>query len=421
VTRTPPTSPTVRTTTVRPVGPGAATACREPISRNPCTTTSTSGGTISRTPPIAFTTVSVIRGVSKVASRRSRRTPPIADTKVMVEGTVQRPVRRRPPISVPCHAPGARPAPDAPGDPSVAAGCQAGTVTDIGASPWSRRRFLGGVAGLAGLVGVAAACGRDPGAPGTGSSGTGGGTGSGLSPAGRGEAPAADAELIGRRYPGLKPFAAAPAAPPVRPVVLNPAHPTVFARVPVTDKVVFVTIDDGVEKDPAFIRMVEDFRIPLTVCLADTLIRDDYAYFARLHATGHVSIQNHTVTHPLNMPRLSAARQLDEIAGQQERLRARYGTVPRIFRPPGGTYDATTLDAVRAAGLGGLLLWKEAMQIEDMQYQTARHRLSRGDVVLCHFRGPAQLKGRTMVEMMAALYRSIQAQGFTVADLSAYV
>ncbi|NUR01109.1 MAG: polysaccharide deacetylase family protein [Streptomyces sp.] len=182
-----------------------------------------------------------------------------------------------------------------------------------------------------------------------------------------------------------------------------------------------MTIDDGIEKDPAFIQMVKDFRIPITVSLADTLIRDDYAYFARLHETGYVSIQNHTLTHPLDMPRLSAARQLHEIAGQQEKLHKRYGTRPYIFRPPGGNYDATTVAVVKEAGLKGMMLWKEAMEIKDVQYQTSVHRLRPGDIILCHFRGPAQLRGETMVQMMTKLYWHIQKQGFTVADVTHYV
>ena len=194
-----------------------------------------------------------------------------------------------------------------------------------------------------------------------------------------------------------------------------------FSRVPLTDKVVFVTIDDGIEKDPDFIQMVKDFQVPITISLADVLIKDDYAYFAKLYDTGYISIQNHTVTHPLNMPALSAARQLDEVAGQQEKLRQEYGTTPYIFRPPGGNYNQTTIDSVKAARLKGLMLWKEAMQITDMQYQTSAHTLRPGDIILCHFRGPAQLDGETMVRMMIHLYKHIQAQGFTIADITKYV
>jgi len=209
--------------------------------------------------------------------------------------------------------------------------------------------------------------------------------------------------------------------PVVKPITLSVSDPKVFSHVPMTDKVVFVTIDDGIEKDPKFIQMVKDFQIPITISLADVLIRDDYAYFEKLYETGYISIQNHTVTHPLDMPGLSASRQLDEISGQQDKLHKEYGTTPYIFRPPGGNYDATTIHSVREAGLKGLMLWKEAMQISDMEYQTSAHRLTPGDIILCHFRGPAQLHGETMVHMMTRLYKHIQAQGFTVADVTKYV
>ena len=277
---------------------------------------------------------------------------------------------------------------------------------------------------MAALGSFAAACGSNEpaGAPTPGAGSTTPGTASPTAAA----APASsassgvDAELIAKRY-GIRPFAPAPAPPAVKAVTLNRSDPTVFSHVPMTDKVVFVTIDDGIEKDPNFIQMVKDFQVPITISLADVLIRDDYAYFEKLYETGYVSIQNHTLTHPLDMPGLSAARQLDEVAGQQEKLHKEYGAAPYIFRPPGGNYDATTVQSVSEAGLKGLMLWKETMQISDMEYQTADHRLQPGDIILCHFRGPAQLDGETMVRMMTRLYRKIQDQGFTVADVTKYV
>ncbi len=312
--------------------------------------------------------------------------------------------------------PGAEPGLPAAATPAGASGI----VTNTGTQRWSRRRFMGGAVGLAALGSFAVACGnagthppparasgawaRQPGGP--------------ASTAG---ATSVDADLVRQRYSGLKPFAPAPPPPAVKPVTLSAADPAVFSRVPLTDKVVFVTIDDGIEKDPGFIQMVRDFQVPITISLADVLIRDDYAYFEKLYETGFVSIQNHTVTHPLDMPGLSAAQQLDEIAGQQQKLNSEYGVTPYIFRPPGGNYDEATIASVSQAGLKGLMMWKEAMEITDMQYQTSVHRLSPGDIILCHFRGPAQLHGETMVHMMVHLYRHIQAQGFTVADITKYV
>jgi len=286
-------------------------------------------------------------------------------------------------------------------------------VTDTSTQRWSRRRFIGGAVGVAVLGSFAAACGSGaPAAPTSGTSTSRGATTT---------TPGVDAELISRRYEGLKPFAAAPAPPAVKPITLSASDPTVFSHVPMTDKVVFVTIDDGIEKDPKFIQMVKDFQIPITISLADVLIRDDYAYFEKLYETGYISVQNHTVDHPLDMPGLSASRQLYEISGQQDKLHKEYGATPYIFRPPAGRYDVTTIASVSEAGLKGLMLWKEAMQISDMEYQTAPHRLNPGDIILCHFRGPAQLDGETMVRMMTRLYKHIQAQGFTVADITKYV
>ncbi len=293
-------------------------------------------------------------------------------------------------------------------------------VTNTGTQRPSRRRFMGGAVGLAALGSFAVACGSAGDHPLSARASGAWAPSSGGRPT-TVATTSVDADLVKQRYLGLKPFAPPPPPPAVRPVTLNPSDPTVFSRVPLTDKVVFVTIDDGIEKDPRFIQMVRDFQVPVTISLADVLIRDDYAYFEKLHETGYVSIQNHTVTHPLDMPALPAARQLDEIAGQQEKLRAEYGVTPYIFRPPGGNYNETTIASASQAGLKGLMLWKEAMEITDMQYQTSARRLSPGDIILCHFRGPAQLKGESMVHMMIHLYRRIQAQGFTVADITRYV
>jgi hypothetical protein len=292
-------------------------------------------------------------------------------------------------------------------------------VTDTTTQRWSRRRFLGGAVSVAALGSFATACTSGADHPVTATASAWSASSARTSPSGTTTASGVDVELISQRY-GLKPFAPAPAPPAVKPITLSATDPTVFSSVPLTDKVVFITIDDGLEKEPGFIQMVKDFQVPIAIELANLFISDDYAYFEKLYETGYVSIHNHTVNHPLNMPSLSAAQQLNEISGQQEILRKQYGVTPHIFRPPGGNYDQTTIASTAEAGLKGVMLWKEAMQISDMQYQTAAHRLTPGDIVLCHFRGPAQLDGENMVRMMTRLYRHIQDQGFTVADITKY-
>jgi len=297
-------------------------------------------------------------------------------------------------------------------------------VTDTTTQHWSRRRFMGGAVAVAALGSFATACdsGASPSAstitPGASASPAASSSTSPTTPATTSSA--VDAELISQRY-GLKPFPPPPPPPAVKPITLSTSDPIVFMSVPLTDKVVFVTLDDGAEKDPGFIQMVKDFQVPWTIDLANLFISDDYAYFEKLYATGFVSIQNHTVHHPLSMPGLSASQQLDEIAGQQEILHRQYGVTPYIFRPPGGNYNATTISATSQAGLKGVMMWKETMEISDMEYQTSVRQLSPGDIILGHFRGPSQLHGETMVRMMTRLFRHIQDQGFTIADITKYV
>ncbi|MFJ9578756.1 polysaccharide deacetylase family protein [Streptomyces sp. NPDC101191] len=219
---------------------------------------------------------------------------------------------------------------------------------------------------------------------------------------------------------GLKPLAAPPAPPAKKPVTRTAGGPVpVVSDIPTADRVVFVTIDDGAEKDPEFVAMMRDLKVPVTMFLTDAAIRADYGYFEPLVAQGH-GVANHTLTHP-NLRTLSQDAQRREICGQQDKLTAEYGKRPRLFRPPYGNWNEATRAAAGQCGVDAIVLWRESMQIQNMQYQRGDRKLHPGDIVLAHFRGPSELKGRTMTQMMANLLRHIQEQGFTVARLEDYL
>ncbi|GGU91812.1 hypothetical protein GCM10010275_30930 [Streptomyces litmocidini] len=232
-------------------------------------------------------------------------------------------------------------------------------------------------------------------------------------------APGAAAAAAYRRW-GLRPFAAPPAPPAAKPVVRAAGGPVpVVSEIPTREKIVFITIDDGAEKDPEFVRMMKDLKVPVTMFLTDAAIRADYRYFEPLLAQGH-GLANHTLTHP-DLRTLSPEAQHREICGQQTKLKQRYGTTPRLFRPPYGNWNEATRAAAGECGLDAIVLWRESMQIKNMQYQRGDRKLHPGDIILAHFRGPSELKGRTMTEMTATLLKKIQEQGFTVARLEDYV
>jgi len=239
------------------------------------------------------------------------------------------------------------------------------------------------------------------------------------------QAPLSAAE-ISRRYPGLIPFASPPAAPAVKPVHLSGPLPVVISRIPTDQKIVFVTIDDGWDKDPHLIQLLGDLHVPVTMFLTDTAIRTNLGYFRALQALGN-HVQDHTLTHPV-LSRIPAPRRQAEICGQADTLTQEFGVRPYLFRPPygdpylGGAYKtAVAQDIARSAAgcrITAIVLWQEVMQKQDLQYRSGEHRLHPGDIILTHF---MRAGGVGETQRMINLFRQIQAQGFTVARLEDYL
>lgn len=292
-------------------------------------------------------------------------------------------------------------------------------LTGYGAGGAARRRSRGSaaLAGAAALAALLAGCGgggQSPAAAGSPAAGASG------APVGAAASAGADAQAEVWRKWGLKPLPEAPAPPADKPVKLSASGPVpVISHIPTDRRVVFVTLDDGEVKDPRFIAMMQDLKVPITMFLMDDAIKDDYGYFAPLVRLGD-HVQNHTLHHP-PLSAVSPARQKAEVCGDQQVLTSRYGAAPLLFRPPYGAWDAATRAAVGECGPRAIIMWRETMQVVNMQYQTADRTLRPGDIILAHFRGPAQLKGESMTAMFAHLLQRIEAQGFAVARLEDYI
>ncbi|MFJ3774423.1 polysaccharide deacetylase family protein [Streptomyces sp. NPDC090075] len=218
------------------------------------------------------------------------------------------------------------------------------------------------------------------------------------------------------RHWGLSaPLPAAP-RPPSHPLSFRSALPPVVDHIPTADRVVFLTYDDGAEKDPRFVDMVRELRLPVTMFLTDSVVGPGYGHFARLQAVG-ASVQNHTLDHPA-MPGLPYAGQRAEICGQQEKLKSRFGIRPYLFRPPYGTYDTTTLRAAADCGVTAVVLWRAAMTADTLAFRNGEKQLRPGDIVLV---GPDEAMGPALRERTARLLRRVQASGLTVGRLEDYL
>ncbi|MGW7254007.1 hypothetical protein [Streptomyces sp. NPDC054834] len=182
-------------------------------------------------------------------------------------------------------------------------------------------------------------------------------------------APARD---LAYRHWGLRtPLVPAP-KPPAR-VPLRPrarrrrgaSLPPVVDRVPTPDKVVFLTYDDTAEKDPRFVDMVRELRLPVTMFLTDSA----------------------------------------EVCGRRQKPRS------RLFRPPHGTYDTTTLRAAADCGVSAVVLWRVSMTADTLTYTRGAHHLRPGDIIRMAPEEPTALR----------LLRQVQARGLTVGRLEDYI
>ncbi|MFD4246479.1 polysaccharide deacetylase family protein [Streptomyces sp. NPDC058525] len=216
-------------------------------------------------------------------------------------------------------------------------------------------------------------------------------------------------------------YAPRPAQKPQIPKA-GPGKVPVVDRIPVAadDKVVFLTFDDGAEKDPEFLKMAADLKLPISMFLTDSVASSDHGHFEKLRDNGSGStVNNHTLTHP-NLRTLSYEAQKQQICGQQDRLEQRFGQRPPLFRPPFGNYNDDTLRAASECGVSSLVLWRVSMQINNFQYAEGS-ALKPGDIILAHFRGPAELKGATETQMTTRMLQRIQEQGYRIGRLEDYL
>ncbi|MET9962494.1 polysaccharide deacetylase family protein [Streptomyces sp. NPDC006326] len=194
--------------------------------------------------------------------------------------------------------------------------------------------------------------------------------------------------------------------------------PPVFTTVPTEDKVVFLTIDDGAEKDPEFLKMMQELKIPYTAFLSDYLIRENYPYFKKMQAAG-VTLNNHTLNHRY-LPALSYKAQREEICGQQDTIQKQFGKRPTLFRPPYGNYNEDTLRAAKSCGIKAVPLWNAEGFPDRMDYREWDRDLHPGDIILTHFRGQEDWKA-TMPDMIRHVMKTVTDKGYAVARLEDYL
>lgn len=175
----------------------------------------------------------------------------------------------------------------------------------------------------------------------------------------------------------------APWQGPVVPVVIPPGPVPAFYKLPISEPVVFLGIDDGWYQSPENLKWLKKHHLPFSLFLVNSQISGDSGYFKQLQTAG-MTIEDHSATHP-DFIKLNEADQQNQICNTANNYFDSFGRRPTLFRPPYGDYNDQTRQAAAACDVKALVLWHVVLQDGTIQYQTPATRLEPGDIILAHF------------------------------------
>lgn len=161
--------------------------------------------------------------------------------------------------------------------------------------------------------------------------------------------------------------------------------PPLLTHIDTKQPVVFLGIDDGAYKGSSVIQELKNNNIKASLFLAKTFIQDDPDFFKQIIAQGSL-VEDHTIGHDTNMINdMDLAQQETQICDMATYEQQIYGRRPIFFRPPGGAYSQTLLEAAGHCGMRAVVNWIAKANGGSMQYQIG-NGLRPGDIVLMHFR-----------------------------------
>ncbi len=188
--------------------------------------------------------------------------------------------------------------------------------------------------------------------------------------------------------------------------------PPFVTHIDTTDKIVFLTIDDGWTKDQKIIDLIKSWGVPVTSFLTKSAIADNVDYFREIQSVTGQYVQDHTLTHPF-LTKLNLDGQKKEICGAADTYTNWFGTRPWIFRPTYGAWNATTAQAANDCGMDYIVNWNASLPGRALVFAEGT-ALKPGDIILTHWRDD-------LYPDMARLFRRIAREGFKVAALQDYL
>jgi len=192
----------------------------------------------------------------------------------------------------------------------------------------------------------------------------------------------ASTQLMQQLRPPIEPASLAFAPDVPTPVPQGGLAPLVFT-IPTKQPVVFLTIDDGVYREPEAAAKMRAARVPASLFLVQRYVSAAPGYFSYVAQQTGSAIEDHTLDHK-DLRDLNYKDQRNEICTTADIYKQVYGKRPTLLRPPYGDYNEDTRRAAASCGLSAVVLWHALVQDGAMQYQVG-NTLRPGDIVLMHF------------------------------------
>ena len=180
-------------------------------------------------------------------------------------------------------------------------------------------------------------------------------------------------------------------------------------KVDTTDKVVFLTADDGADKPADAAAELERLQWPITSFILPTKVGTYASWFSDLGSRNDIA--THTARH-IALKGLSFEKQKKEICEGERRIKEKFGSTTGYFRPPYGSWDKRTLQAAAACGISHVVLW--TVSLNGRTITTWDGKIHPGNIVLVHY-------VRSMAQSIRQLEKRLKRQGLTVARLSDYL
>lgn len=189
----------------------------------------------------------------------------------------------------------------------------------------------------------------------------------------------------------------------------EPPQAKLLYKIDTTDKVVFLTVDDGSDRPLDAAAELERLQWPISSFILPSKVGTYATWFSSLGSRNDIG--THSARHTA-LKGLSFEKQKKEICEGERRIKEKFGSTTGYFRPPYGSWDKRTLQAAAACGISHVVLW--TVSLNGRTITTWDGKIHPGNIVLVHYI-------RSMAQSIRQLEKRLKAQGLTVARLSDYL